>query len=246
MKMYTTLAPWWPLLSSPADYADEAESFLALMQIPPGERPTLLELGSGGGNLASHLEAHVTATLTDLSPEMLAVSRQLNPGLEHVHGDMRTLRLGRTFDIVLIHDAIMYCASITDLRAALTTAALHCRSGGMVIVAPDDVKESYRPDTDSGGEDAPDGRGLRYLEWSWDPDPVDDWMEVVYAIVTRDADGRVTVELDRHREGLFAVHTWLDELDAAGIAATVVPDRWNRHVFVGRKAAAAPVSESRP
>jgi hypothetical protein len=23
-KLYTTLAPWWPLLSAPADYAEEA------------------------------------------------------------------------------------------------------------------------------------------------------------------------------------------------------------------------------
>ena len=35
-------------------------------------------------------------TLVDLSEEMLAVSRELNPECEHLQGDMRTLRLGRT------------------------------------------------------------------------------------------------------------------------------------------------------
>ena len=39
---------------------------------------------------------------------MLELSRTLNPDCEHLEGDMRTLRLGRTFDAVLIHDAVMY------------------------------------------------------------------------------------------------------------------------------------------
>jgi SAM-dependent methyltransferase len=235
MKMYSTLAPWWPLLSSPADYAEEAESFLSMLDLRPGERPSLLELGSGGGNLASHLKAHVTATLSDVSPDMLAVSRQLNPELEHLQGDMRRLRLGRVFDVVLIHDAIAYCTTRDDLAAALGTAAAHCRPGGTVIVAPDYVKESYAPTTDWGGEDGEDGRALRYLEWTWDPDPGDETMEVAYTIVTRDPVGRLRVELDEHHEGLFAEAVWLELLREAGLAPTVVHDQWNRHVFVARR-----------
>jgi SAM-dependent methyltransferase len=72
-----------------------------------GPLETLLELGSGGGNTASHLGSNLRLTLTDLAPAMLDLSRTLNPGAEHLVGDMRTLRLGRTFDAVLIHDAIM-------------------------------------------------------------------------------------------------------------------------------------------
>jgi SAM-dependent methyltransferase len=235
MRMYSDLAPWWPLLSAPEDYAEEAESFLSMMDLRPGERPTLLELGSGGGNLASHLKAHVNATLTDVSPSMLAVSRTLNPGLEHIEGDMRTLRLDRTFDIVLIHDAIMYCTSLEDVRAALTTAAVHCRPGGLVIVAPDEVRETWEPDTDTGGEDGEDGRALRYLEWSFDPDPSDTITEVAYTIVTREADGEMRVVLDRHVEGLFPEADWLATFRDAGLTPRVVPDAWNRHVFVARK-----------
>jgi SAM-dependent methyltransferase len=235
MKMYSTLAAWWPLLSSPADYAEEAESFLAMMEIAPGERPTLLELGSGGGNLASHLKARVQATLTDAAPAMLAVSRQLNPELEHIEGDMRSLRLDRRFDVVLIHDAVAYCTTRDDLRAAVTTAAVHCRPGGTVIVAPDYVKESFEPGTETGGEDAPDGRALRYLEWAWDPDPADTTIEAVYAIVLRERDGRVRVELDQHHEGLFAEAEWLAACRQAGLTPRVIHDRWGRHVFVGRK-----------
>ena len=237
MKMYTSLAPWWPLLSSPADYAEEADSFLAMMDLAPGERPSLLELGAGGGNLASHLKRRVDATLTDIAPGMLAVSRQLNPELEHVEGDMRRLRLGRQFDVVLIHDAVAYCTTRADLAAALATAATHCRPGGTVIVAPDYVRETFEPGTDHGGEDGPDGRGLRYLEWTWDPDPDDESMEVVYTIVTRDAEGRLAVDLDHHHEGLFAEATWFELFREAGLTPRVVHDKWGRRVFIGRPGA---------
>lgn len=238
MKMYSELASWWPLLSSPADYAEEAASFLAMMEIDAGTRPTLLELGSGGGNLASHLKPHVAATLSDVSPQMLAVSRQLNPELEHVEGDMRSVRLGRTFDIILIHDAIMYCTSAEELHDAVATAAIHCRPGGLVIVAPDCVRETFEPETSTGGEDGPDGRALRYMEWSWDPDPSDDTCVVTYTIVTRDADGELRVELDRHFEGLLPEATFLAAFAKARLSVRVVHDAWERHVFVGRRSAA--------
>jgi hypothetical protein len=170
---------------------------------------------------------------------MLAVSRQLNPELEHIEGDMRTIRLGRIFDLVLIHDAIAYCTTRDDLRAALSTAAAHCRPGGTVIVAPDHVKESFEPATESGGDDAPDGRGLRYLEWTWDSDPADTAIEVVYALVLRQQDGTVRVEIDQHLEGLFAEAQWLEAFREAGLVPRVELDRWGRHVFVGRKEGAS-------
>jgi trans-aconitate methyltransferase len=52
---------------------------------------------------------HLFSPLTpvDLSTEMLAISRTLNPECEHIAGDMRTSRLERRFDAVFIHDAIM-------------------------------------------------------------------------------------------------------------------------------------------
>src|SRR5262245_11097513 len=108
-RLYTAFSRWWPLLSAPEDYAEEAEFYRRLFVAGCARPPqTLLELGCGGGNNASHLKKHFRLTLTDLSPDMLAVSRALNPECEHVPGDMRALRLGREFDAVLIHDAVAY------------------------------------------------------------------------------------------------------------------------------------------
>ena len=124
VHMYSDLAPWFHLLTHPSDYADEAEFVTRVVDdVGDGQARTLLELGSGGGNNASHLKARFECTLTDISPEMLALSTTLNPECEHLEGDMRTLRLGRTFDVVFIHDAISYLTTEDDLRAAIETAA---------------------------------------------------------------------------------------------------------------------------
>ena len=128
MKLYDELAERWPLFSAPADYAEEAAFFVRVLTeaCTPAPR-TVLELGSGGGNNAFHLRSKFEMTLIDLSPQMLAVSRALNPECEHHEGDMRTVNLGRTFDAVFIHDAIAYMTTTADLAAAIRTAYRHCR-----------------------------------------------------------------------------------------------------------------------
>ena len=119
-KLYSSIASWFHLLTAPADYAEEAETYRGLLIGACASPPrTVLELGSGGGNNASHMKEHFELTLTDVSPQMLALSRTINPELEHIEGDMRTLRLGREFDAVFVHDALDYMTSEDDVRAAI-------------------------------------------------------------------------------------------------------------------------------
>jgi hypothetical protein len=232
--MYGELARWWPLISPTDEYVDEAADLLpdllAAINPPP---KMLLELGSGGGSFACQLKKHIHMTLSDRSEQMLAVSRTINPELEHIPGDMRTLDLGRTFDVVLIHDAIMYMTDGTSVRAAIATAAKHCRPGGAVILMPDYVKEQFEPSTSCGGHDAPDGRGLRYLEWTWDPNPNDDTIETSYTFVLRE-NGKLSVELEHHQCGLFARERWFQWLREAGFKPSSRLDPWDRDVMTGR------------
>jgi SAM-dependent methyltransferase len=203
-RLYSEFAAWWPLLSAPADYAEEAAFYQRTLIDASGRPPrTLLELGSGGGNNASHLKERFQMVLVDRSAGMLAVSRRLNPECEHVEGDMRSVRLDRQFDCVFIHDAICYLTTEADLRSAFETAFIHCRPGGAALFAPDFVRETFRAGTDHGGEDGAT-QALRYLEWCWDPDPADSTYFVDYAYALRQRDGSVYVEHDRHVEGLFA------------------------------------------
>ena len=238
VRIYDELAGWWPLFSPPGDYVEEVADLLPTLTSAPDAPPaTMLELGCGGGSVAYHLKQHFQLTLTDVSEPMLAVSRNVNPECEHVQGDMRTIDLGRTFDVVMIHDAIAYMADEQSLRAALRTAYRHCRPGGAVVILPDNVAESFQSTTSHGGEDAPDGRGMRYLEWTYDPDPADATCETFFAFLFRDTAGRVISASERHVFGLFPRASWLSWLAAEGFSASSRIDPWNRDVFIARKPA---------
>jgi SAM-dependent methyltransferase len=236
-RLYGDLAQWFHLLTSPEEYADEAEVYRALLE-EDGDVRTVLELGSGGGNNASHLKRRFEMTLTDLSPDMLAMSRSINPECEHVEGDMRTLRLGSAFDAVFAHDAIDYMTSRRDLRAAMRTAFVHLRPGGLAVFVPDYVRERFVPRTEHGGNDDR-ARGLRYLEWDWDPDPADETYLVDFAVLLRDEHGTVRVEHDRHECGVFGRDTWLGLLEEVGFRPEArvihVYEEASSEAFLGRR-----------
>ena len=77
-RMYTELASWWPLLSAPEDYLEEA-TFYSKTLLGAVERSTctLLELGSGGGNNASHMKKHFDMTLVELSAKSRDLRQEL-------------------------------------------------------------------------------------------------------------------------------------------------------------------------
>jgi SAM-dependent methyltransferase len=215
-RLYNELAEWWPLLSPPEEYAEEAAFYTRLLQGAIGTgRLEVLELGSGGGNNASHMKKSFDLTLVDVSEQMLDVSRELNPECAHLVGDMRSVRLGREFDAVFVHDAICYITTERDLSATFRTAFLHCRPGGAALFCPDHVRENFRQGTDHGGSDGA-GRALRYLEWVWDPNPDDSEYFVDMTYVFRRARAEPKVVHERWVEGLFSQERWLELLSEVG------------------------------
>lgn len=235
-KMYNELATWWPLLSPLEDYADEAAFFWqVLSDVGLPASASLLELGCGGGSNAFYLKrTFAQVTLSDLSPQMLAVSRVLNPDCEHLEGDMRTTRLGRVFDVVFIQDAIDYMTTPTDLRQAMETAFVHCKAGGVALLVPDHVRETFEPSTDHDGEDG-DHRALRYLEWTYDPDDTDTTYTTDYVYLLREGDQPVRIEYEQHLGGLFPRAEWLRLLHETGFEPEIVRDPYGRDLFVARR-----------
>lgn len=235
LKLYDELAIWWPLLSPPDDYVEEVAFFLqALRDANAQFHGTMLELGSGGGSNAFHLKEHFTLTLVDLAPKMLEVSRSINPECEHLIGDMRTVRLDRVFDVVFIHDAIDYMTTEADLKQAIETAFIHCKPGGVALFVPDNMRETFEDSDDYGGHDSEEGRGLRYMEWSFDPDESDTTYTTHYVFMLREGH-TVHVEHDEHIGGLFSRDQWLQWLSEAGFQITSLVDSYERDVFIARK-----------
>ncbi|MGH7858713.1 MAG: class I SAM-dependent methyltransferase, partial [Candidatus Binatia bacterium] len=65
-RLYGELADWFHLVTEPTHYDEEARIFTEAFEAH-SRRPitTMLELGSGGGNNASHLKKRYRMTLTD-------------------------------------------------------------------------------------------------------------------------------------------------------------------------------------
>jgi len=185
-------------------------------------RHKLLELGVGGGHNLSHLTADFDCTAVDLSSDMLALSKGLNPGVEHRVGDMRNTRLERIFDAVLVHDAASYLLSEQDLTETFATAAAHLRPGGLLMVAPDWVQETF-PDGWVYNWDRQQGDiEVNIQEVMVDPDPLDTQVESTYTYTIK-KDGETTVEVDTHITGLFPIQTWSGLMGQAGFTVEVRP-----------------------
>jgi SAM-dependent methyltransferase len=94
--------------------------------IPAGS--SVLELASGPGRIATPLArlGHAVVAVDD-SPAMLA---GLDPVVEGVLGDAATVRLGRTFDVVLLASHLL---NDPDPSGFLATAAAHLTVGGRIV-----------------------------------------------------------------------------------------------------------------
>ena len=223
-QLYDSLADWWPVISPPSEYAMEAALYVEMIQgAARGSVREVLELGSGGGNNASHMKHAFALTLVEPAEKMRELSRALNPECEHVAGDMRTVQLGRAYDAVFVHDAVMYMTTEEDLRAALATVAAHLAPGGVALVAPDATTETFSEATEHGGGEDASRRRARYLQWTLPPEPGETLYETHYAFLLRESDGTVRAAHDVHREGLFPRATWLRLFGEVGLAAELVP-----------------------
>lgn len=213
--LYGELVSWYRLLDPPEDHAEEVVLFQREFERTiVGEAHTLLELGSGAGHNAVHLTPRFACTLSDLSEPMLSLSRELNPACAHVQADMRALRLGKEFDAVLVHDAVMYLTRQEDLLAAARTAFAHTRPGGAALFAPDCVRETLREEARLEGS-AQGERELQCLMWTRDPDPADTTYVVDFAFLLREG-AHVKSAAEQHLEGVFPRATWLELLTLAG------------------------------
>jgi len=219
--LYGQLAPWYRLLDPPEDHEEEMLACLDALDRAGVAGGRLLELGSGAGHNALYLARRFSCTLSDISRPMLDLSRELNPGSEHLEADMRRLRLGRVFDAVVIHDSICHMTSRQDLRAALETAFVHLRPGGAAIFAPDCLRETFVDDA-SVHEAGDADRKLICLAYTWDPDESDETCRADYSFLLRQG-GSLERAGDSHVEGLFSRATWMGLLESVGFEVDTFP-----------------------
>ena len=215
-RLYKDLSWIWPLWGSVEDYRTECEFFNGLLdKHSPFAVNTLLDLGCGGGKTACNLARYYKITGIDLSQEMLSLARELTSDAQFILGDMRTVRLGRTFDAVFINDSIAYMRTLEDLEAVFRTARLHLRPGGVMLVIAEVTRETLVQNQTHTSFGEHDNLQLTFLQNYFDPNPDDTEFECVLTFIIREK-GRVRIEHDLHHLGLFSQQQWEQTLAQAG------------------------------
>jgi SAM-dependent methyltransferase len=215
--LYNELAWLWPLWGDAGtEYADYSCEVVRLIRQHAGiPVTTLLDIGCGGGKNVLNLKQHFDVTGLDISPVMLAQAAELNPECRFIEGDMRTFRLGEMFDAILMDDAISHMNSLADFRATLRVAHEHLNPGGVLIVTPDVTSETFEQNKTTTTNVHHDGLDVTIIENVYDPDPSDEQYDATILYLIRQK-GRLQIETDHWKLGLFPLQTWRDILRETG------------------------------
>jgi SAM-dependent methyltransferase len=143
MEVFANYARYYDLLYRDKDYVGEANHVHELIQAHVPHATTILDLGCGTGIHASLLaEKGYAVHGVDISTTMLeaAQSRLLTlptqqaAKLQFSQGDVQTVRVGQTFDVVtsLFH-VVSYQTTNEALKAVFETAKVHLKPGGIFL-----------------------------------------------------------------------------------------------------------------
>jgi ubiquinone/menaquinone biosynthesis C-methylase UbiE len=180
--------------------------YVDLIKRTASEPPsTLLHLGSGAGGHDRIFKRHFTVTGVDLSLGMLNKARVAHPDIEYLEGDMRTLRLNRQFDVVVIPDSIDYMASQDDLRLAIQTAVAHLKTSGVLLVVAKTEETFQNNNFAYTGEK--DGVHVTLLENNYINPFRPNIYEATFVYLIRQQ-GELTIHTDHQVLGLFSHATW--------------------------------------
>ena len=232
---YSESAALYDRIYATKDYRAEADTIRAL--VPPTAR-TLLEVACGTARHLQLLAQWFEVEGVDFSPDMLAVARERMPETPLAVADMRTLALGRRFDVVTcLFSSIGYVRSLEELNAAVAAMASHLTEHGMLIVEPWFTPEQWRDGTIHGSltVDEPDLKVARFVVSS-----VRDRFAVtpMHHLVAR-ASG-VTHFVETHELFLATAAEYREAFTAAGLAVRFEPDKLMRGAWIGQRPGSAP------
>ena len=215
-RLYNKLCWLWPVISPPQEYIEETEFFSKLISSHDSLKvKTLLHLGCGGGHNDFTFKKYFKLTGIDISKNMLKLARTLNPEAFYYKGDMRSIRLNKQFDAVIILDSIIAMCTEEDLRKAFLTAYAHLKTQGVFLTLAEIQSDNFRQNRTECRTCTTDGKDIVFIENSFDPDPQDTEFEETLIFLIRKK-GKLSIHIDRSKGGVFDIETWHRHLNEVG------------------------------
>ncbi len=219
-RLYGDLSWLWPHWEDLEEYRQDSEMFVRLItESSANPVSTLLDMACGGGKHDFWLKRSFQVTGLDLSRNMLSHAARLNPECRYVAGDMRDPGLNEKFDAVFINDGLLHICTLDDLGRVFTSARACLNLDGVMLCTAEVTKETFKQDTTLvsrfSARQKPGDLDVTVIENRYDPDGNDHWFENTLVFLIRRA-GKLSVERDTFRCGLFSLDSWRSALSEAG------------------------------
>lgn len=143
--MYTHSAAYYDAIYSFKDYREETDELLKVIAGRMPEARTVLDVACGTGKHMELLGARFDVAGVDLDKNMVALANARIGEGRVTLGEMSTFDLGRTFDVVMcLFSSVGYLPTVEALGRTLRNFAKHTVDGGLVIVEPWLLPETFR------------------------------------------------------------------------------------------------------
>ena len=220
-KAYNELAWTEEWLGEQSEYQEEVSVYVRLVHEYSAQPPqTMLHLGSGAGSHDRFFKQHFQITGVDLSPGMQDLAGKANPEVEYIQGDMRTIRMNKEFDVVIIPDSIDYMLTEDDLAQAIKTAVLHLKPGGVLLVVGKTREIFMNNNFAYSGHK--NGVHVTLLENNHVYPDQPDFYEAVFCYLIREKQ-ELTMHTEQHVLGLFSEEQWTGVFKRAGMTMDQKP-----------------------
>jgi hypothetical protein len=204
--VYNELAWVDSVLSPPQNVAQECIHLGRMLKAHAhSECQTLLHLGCGAGVYDFTFKKHIEVTGIDVSIGMLAEAQRRNPEINYICADMRSVRLRKSYDAVIIPDAIDYMITADDLRRAMLTAWIHLKMDGIVLVKANMAEEFQNNNFVYSGESQ--GITVTLFENNHISASRPDTYEATFCYLIR-RQGELEIRHELHTLGLFKRSVW--------------------------------------
>ncbi|WP_432080433.1 class I SAM-dependent methyltransferase [Streptomyces sp. WAC 04229] len=115
--------------------SDSASTCRALVDRHYSDARTLLDLGCGTGRDLELLTQYFDCIGVELQPGLVDYARATRPGLDIRLGDMRSVRLGHTADVLAcLGNSLAYVHDNQDIQAVFRTFAAHAHPGTLLVL----------------------------------------------------------------------------------------------------------------
>jgi len=234
--LHNQLAKYYDRVYSFKDYLDEAVRLqnLIIKYLESGGN-SVLDVACGTGRHLKHLKDDFSCTGVDISKSMLKIARKNAKGVTFKEADMKTLKLGKQFDVITcLLSSIGYVKTTASLEKTIRNFSKHLKKGGLALIEPSHAKSVYVSGepriTTYDGKDAKIARVN--VTRTRQTTAV---LNMHILVAERGKDAKYFV--DRHELGLFGVNNTLRVMNAAGLKSKYLKNGLmsGRELFVGIK-----------